>query len=72
MQADKSDSKLMVQRKADMNEGRTAQGICAMKNYIYVAGGSGCFGFGTFSAKSIILDTCERYDILTDKWEQLP
>jgi hypothetical protein len=42
--------------------GKQAFGVCALGNHIYVVGG---FAGGPVS-------TCERYDILLDKWELLP
>ena len=47
-----------------MNKERQAFGICAVNNFIYVAGG----------AKTTQFDydkTTERYDVIHDKWEIL-
>ena len=55
--------KLTVHVRASMLRPRQAFGICAVNNYIYVGG-------GVVGSSSYANDT-QRYNVLTDSWENL-
>lgn len=56
-------SKATVEMRAPLNIARQAHGICSIGNFIYVAGG--------IEATDNALDSCERFDILLNKWKIL-
>jgi len=50
------------ERKADMLTSRQACGVGCIGNYIYIVGGI---------TEQELLNSCERYDIINDTWEEI-
>ena len=55
--------KLIVEKKANMLLPRQAFGLCAVNNFIFVG--------GCVVGEDQYTSTCDRYDVLTDKWKKL-
>ena len=52
-----------MEQKCNLIEGRGGFGICYLREYIYVTGGTSQYGE---------LQTCERYNIIEDYWSSIP
>jgi hypothetical protein len=54
----------VLRERAPMKTGRYAFGLCLLNQHLYVAGG--CYNENKYTRK------CERYDMIADRWEDLP